>query len=291
VRPVVPTRRHSARLRPGRAAAGTGHGRGLLAVDHRPDAALQVSGRPDRRTLAAADRAGRRPTGAGLGQRGSRGLLAVRRTPTDRRFCRVRGSAGHQVPALQATGSGGQGPGRAGQRLPRDVVPARAGVHLTSRLQRSARRLADQGEPAHPPHFAGPPGRPAGSGPLPDAGSAADRPAGLVEGIAAAAAGSLRPPGHLRLLGASAGRRPPHRGRRGPGPGPGDLRRRRGRPPCPQLGSPSDHHGPGPRGRGRSCPQDRGGQETGAGGDRGRGTVAGHLRPDLRRDRRRAEHG
>ncbi|GGW81237.1 hypothetical protein GCM10010350_77540 [Streptomyces galilaeus] len=103
--------------------------------------------------------------------------------------------------------------------------------------------------------------------------------------------GPLRPPGHLRLLGASAGRRPPHRGRRRPGPGPGDLRRRRGRPPCPQLGSPPDHHRPGPRGRCRGRPQGGRRHETGAGGcDGGRGAVAGHLRPDLRCHRRRAEH-
>jgi transposase len=43
------------------------------------DAALTVGGRPDRRALATADRAGCRPPGAGLGQRGSRRLLAARR--------------------------------------------------------------------------------------------------------------------------------------------------------------------------------------------------------------------
>jgi len=39
-------------------------------------------------------------------------------------------------------------------------------------------------------------------------------------------------------------------------------------------------------------PQGRSRHESGAGGrDGGRGAVAGHLRPDLRRHRRRAEHG
>ncbi|GAA2635002.1 hypothetical protein GCM10010307_30830 [Streptomyces vastus] len=47
--------------------------------------------------------------------------------PTHRRIRRVRRTAGHQVPALQVTGASSQGPGRTGQRLSRDVVPARAG--------------------------------------------------------------------------------------------------------------------------------------------------------------------
>ncbi len=49
-----------------------------------------------------------------------------------------------------------------GQRLSGDVVPARARVHLTGRLQHPARRLADQGQPARPPHLAGPPLGPSG---------------------------------------------------------------------------------------------------------------------------------
>jgi len=55
-----------------------------------------------------------------------------------------------QDPDLRSRGSGGQGAGRAGQRLPGDLVSARPHLRLAGGLQRPAGRLADAGQPAAP---------------------------------------------------------------------------------------------------------------------------------------------
>ena len=116
--------------------------------------------------LVAADRpAGRGAAGAGLGRRGRGRLVAAAASRADRATARrFRGTLGTEVISLPAARPGGQGPGRAGQRLPGDLVPARPHVHRPGGLQHPAAGVAGAGEhPAAP--GAGLRARPTGSPP------------------------------------------------------------------------------------------------------------------------------
>ena len=171
---------------------------------------------------------GRGAAGAGLGQR-VRGRLLARRAPAaDRGDDRVPRRARDQGDPVPSAGSGGQGPGRAGQQVPGDLVPARTRVRLPGRLQRPARGLAGSGQPAPAPSTRLPADRPLEARPGRDGGVAAAGAGGCDVGLdhqLAAAAGSLRASGRQRLLGAPERGRAPRGGQRRPRARHGDPRR------------------------------------------------------------------
>ena len=72
------------------------------------------------------------------------------------------GSLATRVVLLRPRDPEVEGPGRASQRLVRNVVHAGASLRLPGRLQRPAHRLAGHGEPAGGPHDQGQAGRPVG---------------------------------------------------------------------------------------------------------------------------------
>ena len=184
-------------------------------------------GGPVRRLVAADRRAGCGAAGAGLGRGGRDRPLARRRSELTARLPGVPRHAGHEGAHLQAGRPGGQGPDRTGPRLPGDArsCPAAASPAPADFNTQLQGWLAVVNTP--PPAGAGVRAdRPGRRGP----GTRCWRcrrspPATGWRSSTAAAAGSLRPPGLQRLLGAPGGDRPPDRGRRRPGPGPGVLRR------------------------------------------------------------------
>jgi hypothetical protein len=191
VRPVVPGDHAAGGVRPdplGVQAGGAGAGDRLC-----PLACCQAHPLADRRgsvrRLLATHRWARGgAAGAGLGW-GGRGRPAPSAPDDpDRGRAWVPWGAGRQDPDLRSRGSGGQGAGRAGQRLPGDLVSARPHLRLAGGLQRPAGRLADAGQPAAPAGAGLRPHRPDGGRPGRDAGPSARSAGDRVAQLAAAAA-------------------------------------------------------------------------------------------------------
>lgn len=101
---------------------------------------------PAGRSLAAARLLRCGSASAGLGQRLSSRLLSRWSPEADRRLRGLPGHAGHPGDLVPPARSGGQGAGRAGQRLPGDQLPAGRTFTGPADSQHPARGLAGQGQ-------------------------------------------------------------------------------------------------------------------------------------------------
>jgi hypothetical protein len=240
------------------AAAGAGDGDRLCPLAGRSAHPLAGGRGSVRRLVATHRRARGGAAGAGLG-RGRRGRpTAPAPDGPDRAGPCLSWRAGRQDHHLRPGRPGGQGAGRAGQRLSGDLVPARPHLQLASGLQRPAGRLARCGQPAPPAGVGLRPGRPDPGRPGRDAALAAGGATDRVAQRAAAATRPLHPPGQQRLLGPPGGGRPSCRGGRRPRSGAGLVRRAAGRRPWALLGPPSDAQRPRPpAGRRPAAPRPR----------------------------------